>query len=123
MNNHLRRDQSNMFKNANIHRHQKHHVIVRSTSNDKKPAFQLHHRGSVPSFRDLEEAHDVCMYVPSENKEDCYAIFNVDGNAMSKFYKYAVRFENMYKQACEKEHKETSIHVKLGSFHIYIAKD
>lgn len=100
------------------------YTIVRATQDDKKPAFQQHPYGTPLSFDELKDAHDIFSEFPSEHRNDCYAMYNINGEAMKKYYRHASSFERMYKEVVDAERKKNAlIRFKIGPFYVYIGKD
>lgn len=93
------------------------------SSGDNKPAFQYHHKGTALSFTELEEVRMLCSDFPAECRDECYAMFNIDGQAMAKYYRDALAYERQYQEAVEKARKSKSLYFHIGPFHIYISKD
>lgn len=100
-------------------------ILIRAkyTSDDKKPVFQYHENGPPISFHEMEEAHSIFSEFPIEHRNDCYAMYNINGEAMKKYYRDAVVFERMYQRVVEHERKQKAWHFKIGPFHVYISKD
>lgn len=92
-------------------------------SNDNKPVFQNYPTGTPLSFEEMKDAHDIFSEFPIEQRDQCYAMYNIDGEAMRKYYRHALSFERMYQIVAEKERKQKSYYFKVGPFHIYISKD
>ncbi len=92
------------------------------TSEDK-PVFQYHRNGPPITFHEMEEAHSIFSEFPLEHRNDCYAMYNINGDAMKKYYRDALAFEKMYQRVVEHERKQKAWHFKLGPFHIYVSKD
>lgn len=103
----------------------RHRVVCNATQyDDRKPAFQFHAKGAPVTFQDMKEAHALVSDFPKEHRIDCYAsLFNIDGEAMSKYYGTVSLMEKMYEQAVEVERKSKSFYFRLGPFHFYVSKD
>ncbi len=98
-------------------------VLVRATD-DNKPVFQQNPYGAPLSFDELKDAHSIFSDFPSEHRNDCYAMYNINGEAMKKYYRHASSFERMYKEVVDSERKKNAIiRFKLGPFYVYIGRD
>lgn len=93
-----------------------------SPIDDRKPAFQYHPKGTV-SFEDLQDAHAIFSEFPQEHRNECYAMYNINGDAVEKYYRHALAFERSYQSVAESERKKKSFYIKFGPFHIYISTD
>lgn len=98
-------------------------VVCKATQyDDRKPVFQFHPNGAPVSFNDMKEAYNLLSDFPKEHRLDCYAsLFNINGEAMSKYYGTVALMEKMYQQAVDNDRKNKSFYFKLGPFHIYIS--
>lgn len=99
-------------------------TICKVKNTQDKSVFQFHPNGLQVSFDDMRDAHELLSDFPQECREDMYAsLFNIDSNAMDKYYRHALTFEKMYNIVVDQERKKKSFHFKLGSIHVYICKD
>lgn len=101
-------------------------VAMKSLPNDKrdnKSVFQAHWLKQEVSMEDVQDAYELCKSIPKEQRDDCYAIFGVDRQAVEKYYHVVKEFNATYYAMKEKEQKEKALKLRLGKYTIYICKD
>jgi len=54
---------------------------------ENKPVFQAHWmtKKNTITLEDARDAYELCKYVPSKNKEECYAVYGVDGKNVEQY--------------------------------------
>lgn len=75
------------------------------------------------TMEEVREVYDRFHLLPGKNKQDLYAMYSMDADAVERYLPAVELMEKTYQNMCDTMKKETAFKFKIGPFTIYICKD